>query len=237
MAGILHMINAPIGGSSGLAILIDTANVNVANMLLANGWDGISVVHPIVTIEEAAIVYGTSVYVPAFTTGSLPSGSTCVIINKNAILAKGGRGGDAVNRIGPESGGIALQVTVPTTVTNYGTIAGGGGGGGFGGAGANYGNTAPGSGGGGGCSEGAGGPGIKSYNGHAATRFVAGGAWAGVNGGGSGGAGGFYGNAGAGGTDGDKSGGSSGGAAGPAVSGDSLVTWVALGTIYGLRIG
>lgn len=229
------MMNTPIGGSAGLSILIDTANVNVANMLLATGWDGVSTVNPIVTIEANAIVYSTSIAIPAFTTGALPAGSTCTIINKNAILGKGGAGGNANDRIPPQNGGTALQLTVPTTITNYGTIGGGGGGGGFGGAGSNSGNTAPGSGGGGGTAEGAGGLGIKGYNGFTATKTNPGGTYPGINGGGTGGQGGFYGNAGARGTDGTKNSGSAGGAPGLAVSGDALATWVLLGTIYGAR--
>ena len=35
------MLNAPIGGSSGLAVFVDTANIVVSDMLLANGWDGV----------------------------------------------------------------------------------------------------------------------------------------------------------------------------------------------------
>ena len=81
MAGILHMMNAPIGGSSGLALLIDTANVNVANMLLANGWDGVSIIHPILTIGSGARIYSLSTGIPALTSGALPIGSTLTIIS------------------------------------------------------------------------------------------------------------------------------------------------------------
>jgi hypothetical protein len=246
MAGILHMMNAPIGGSSGLAILTDTANVNVANMLTANGWDGISVVHPVVSIGAGARVFSAIAGVPALDTGTLPTGSTVTLINNGAILGRGGDGGAGGDLVpgggaGPAtgkpggSGSIALKVRVPTTITNNGAIAGGGGGGGGGAMG-------PGGGGGAGAGLANGGrggtssnssPGLAGANSTLEAPGAGGYMWT------QGGNGGFYGSAGGGGASsvtGSYSGGL-GGAAGPAVDGDSLVTWSVLGTIYGTRIG
>ena len=239
------MMNAPIGGSSGLSIIVDTANVNVASMLLANGWDGTSIVHPIVTIAEAARVYSAVAGVPAFTTGILPSGSTVTIINNNAILGRGGDGGAGGDYIpgggsGPAigkpggAGSTALQVLVPTTITNYGVIAGGGGGGGGGGMG-------PGGGGGAGAGIGSGGrgglgsgttPGLPGANSTLEAPGAGGYMWT------QGGNGGFYGNSGGTGASsptGSNPGGP-GGAAGPAVVGNSLVTWIVPGTTYGILV-
>lgn len=244
------MLNAPIGGSSGLAIFVDTANVNVASMLLANGWDGTSVVHPIVFIGQAARVYSNSLSLPAFDTGSLPAGSTCTINNSGAILGKGGTGGASARPGGlpGTSGGTGIKLRVPTTITNNGVIAGGGGGGGSGGSGSiadppGARDTDGGSGGGGAGNGKAGAKLPYSNQGADGNLSSPGAGGAGYGNGGAGGNGGFYGQAGGNGGNGYDvvSGatriGGAGGASGAAVDGDSLVTWSVLGTIYGPRIG
>ena len=135
------MLNAPIGGSSGLAVFVDTANIVVSDMLLANGWDGVSIVHPVVAVGTGARVYSTSTLLPAFSSGTLPVGSTLTIINYGALLGRGGNGGGGGDLIpgggtgtghggNGGTGGTALKTSVPTNITNYGAIAGGGGGGG-----------------------------------------------------------------------------------------------------------
>lgn len=245
MAGILHMINAPIGGSSGLSILIDTANVNVADMLLANGWDGISVVHPVVTIAPSARVYSAAAGVPAFSTGVLPSGSSVTLINNNAILGRGGDGGAGGDYApgggsGPATGkpggagSTGLLALVPMTITNYGVIAGGGGGGGGGAMG-------PGGGGGAGIGigyGGRGGTGSGVTGGGAGANSTLDAAGAGNSQWTKGGNGGFYGTAGG---NGASSGtgsypGGAGGAAGAAVVGNSLITWIVPGVYYGILV-
>ena len=130
------------------------------------------------------------------------------------------------------TGGTALKTSVPTNITNYGAIAGGGGGGG--------GGAFVGSGGGGGAGGSLGGAAGISYSGnYSAVR--------GVNGtleqagmGGylyyKGGNGGFYGQQGGNGERHYAATGGGGGAAGAAADGESLITWVELGTIYGSRI-
>jgi hypothetical protein len=244
MAGILHMMNAPIGGSGGLTFFIDTPNINVRNLLLANGWDGVSVVNPIINIAITARIYSTSTAVAALASGTLPAGSTLTIINNGAILGRGGNGGHG-NRLFPElatagsPGGIALLTTVPTTITNLGTIGGGGGGGGGGGDDV---------GGAGGAGIGGARGGTSSYGNaqNSTLEYATGGSngmpcfTPGYHCGGRGGNGGLYGQPGSTGVTGYYNGstraGKAGGAAGVAVNGESLITWTVEGFIYGPRI-
>ena len=73
---------------------------------------------------------------PAFTTGSLPSGSIVGVVNKGLIIGKGGRGGDAwapfanppLDGAG-QNGGHGLFLTERTVLLNEGHLYGGGGGG------------------------------------------------------------------------------------------------------------
>ena len=159
------------------------------------------------------------------------------------------------------NGGTAILASVACTINNSGGIIAGGGGGG-GGGGGNYrlggnGGSQGGGGGGGGIgvsSAGAGAPGISPRNaapgspGTAGTLTSAGSGGGGGYGtgggavGGSGGAGGGYGSTGSPGGDGYgpysnyPGPGGSGGSGGNAVSGNSNITWPALGTIYGARV-
>jgi len=244
MAGILHTIISPIGGSSGLLIAVDVANLNVRDMLLANGWDGVSIINPVVTIGANAKVYSTSTSIPAFDTGVLPVGSTVTINNTGAILGKGGSGGGASGPVQPGfAGGTGLKVRVPTTIVNLGAIGGGGGGGGQGGTTSGGSALRSGGGGAGGAGNGAGVrgtgfsiPGTTGGNG----TLTAPGYGTSAPGYTAGGNGGFYGQAGGTGQTGITelpTPGAAGGAAGLAVDGDSLVTWTTLGTIYGARSG
>ena len=243
MAGILHAIIAPIGAGSGLVFAIDTPNINVHNLLIAQGWDGVSVVHPTLTILATAKIYSTSTAVPAFDTGSLPVGSTVTVLNNGYILGRGGNGGNGASPPAGTSGnpggagGPAFKAQVPLTLTNNGIIGGGGGGGG---GAYNVITGAPGGGGGiGGSSGGAGIPG--SLNGTTAIAGEAGTLLAAGRGGviinqngtyGSGG-GGFYGTAGAAGYNLGGYIAGAGGAAGVATIGNANITWITSGTIYG----
>lgn len=246
MAGILHAINAPIGGAGGLVYAINAANINVRAELLKNGWDGVSVVHPTVLVLGTAIIYSTSTGIPSFDTGVLPAGSTVTLVNDGVIVGRGGNGGAYGRPNGNPggAGGTALRIQVPTTVTNNSIIGGGGGGGGAGAYGVDNGsNNNDGGGGGGGICLGSGGYSFQGYSGGTATFTAAGGGGAVYGNSGAGGNGGFYGATGGSGTSGydavhaKTNSGGAGGAAGLAVSGDSLVTWVVLGTIHGARTG
>lgn len=111
-----------------------------------------------VTIAPGVTVGSTSTGTYAF---SVPSafnpGDTVTVINQGVIQGRGGDGGlggrgPGTNTVGSGStGGNAVFVNRPTTITNNGTLAGGGGGGGGGGTGQDgSGAQQPGGGGGGG---------------------------------------------------------------------------------------
>lgn len=123
-----------------------------------------------ITVDVNATIGSASTLAPAFTTGSLGSGSTVQINNYADIKGAGGSGGSGGNGGGgayPRTcsrdglpGGPAIVLTVPTTINNRGNIWGGGGGGG-GGSGC---NANAGGGGGAGYVGGAGGAGASSLS-------------------------------------------------------------------------
>jgi hypothetical protein len=242
MAGILHSIIAPSGaGFSVILIAVDTANVNIRNILLSQGWNGISVVHPTVVIESTAKVFSASTATPAFDTGTLPAGSSVTLTNRGAILGRGGNGGIGTGTPSGSTGGaggnggLALKASIAMTITNNGTIGGGGGGGGGG-----YGIITGSPGGGAGIGGGVGGvanPGTlnssTAYKGEDSTLIVQGRGYD-IGGGYFSGNGGFYGAAGvSAATLGGGGIGGAGGAAGAAVNGNAFITWLVTGTRYG----
>lgn len=132
-----------------------------------------------VIIDPGVTVCSSSPAQPALTSGTLPNGSSLVIINNGSITGAGGDGGADPANAGQSpcptadggNGGDAIFIasSVPTQIVNNGTIASGGGGGGAGQAltgtnlsvlcNFNFGNVFMGASGGGGagCSPGAGG--------------------------------------------------------------------------------
>jgi hypothetical protein len=137
VSGIIQMLNTPIGGSGGLTFAGDVANVNIHNLLISQGWDGVSVVNPTVVITAGARIYSTSTAIPAFDTGLFPVGSTLNIVIQGAVVGKGGKGGGSIysngwSPLAATAGGPAMQIRVATTLVNSGVIGGGGGGGGYG---------------------------------------------------------------------------------------------------------
>lgn len=73
------------------------------------------------------------------TTGSWPSGSTCLLIVESGAYIQGRGGAGATGAVGPvntggtgQQGGAALECWIPTCIQNNGFIRGGGGGGGGG---------------------------------------------------------------------------------------------------------
>lgn len=216
-----------------------------------------------VTINPGVLVGSTSTGTDAF---SIPAqfspADTITVVNNGVIQGRGGNGGAGANAApggsnpgSPgNSGGRALLVSRPVTITNNGTIAGGGGGGG---GGASNGvalndeqQTGQGGGGGGG---GAGFDGGSGGSGGAGSASVpapgqpgsSGTSSAGGGGGAGGGAapapqragpGGTGGGRGASGSSGGAAGGSpggSGGGSGAYISGLPFVTWPATGTRQG----
>jgi hypothetical protein len=244
-------------------IASNQTNANLRTLAINAGWNQSSTV--IATINSGVYVSSNSTGTPALTiNGSFPGGVS--LINNGLILGMGGNGGNgssaylsgaAYTGTAGAGGGLALSVSVATTITNNNIIGGGGGGGGGGRGAASFdpcsGSWYPqiGGGGGGGQSSAAAnsaggvpyadplfGFNLAPYYGGAGTSGGAGAGgsrsstMAGVGGsGGSWGAGGATGGSGSGGS--QASGPYGGGAGGGAVSGNANITWLATGTRYG----
>jgi hypothetical protein len=242
MSGIQTLYFGIIAASgNSLNIIADTANFNLRTALLANGWNGTSPVIASINIASGVAVYSNSTSSPAFDTGAaLPAGSHITLINNGIIVGKGGNGAAGYTANGG-AGGKAMNISTAIDINNLGIIGGGGGGGGTGGMGLDSGgyyayNT-------GGC--GGGGIGF-GYGGHnssppvqgraggdgTATSAGAGGGPSTTFGGGYGGSGGGYGQAGQAGQLVNSSR-TLGGAAGAAITGNSLITWLNTGSVYG----
>lgn len=224
-------------------------NANLRSLAISAGWNGTTRV--VATIGSGVYISSNSTGTPALTVnGSFPNGVE--LVNNGIIVGMGGNGGrgggysSGLSGVSGSAGGLALSVSVSTTITNNNTIAGGGGGGGGGcsnsfvSCGVGY--NEPSGGGGGGRSSAAanssGGAGGQTFS----TYASAGGAGT-VSSAGSGGSGGFGGgNGGNWGSAGSNGGidayqspntAGSGGSGGAAVSGNSNITWAATGTRYG----
>jgi hypothetical protein len=128
---------------SNLVISSDTADINLRNTAIANGWDTVTPLILTVTINSGVYVYSSSTATPAMQTGSsYPFGSSISIINNGYIVGKGGAGGagkDLASNAASGAaggaggaGGAAFVASAPVSITNNGTIGGGGGGGGGG---------------------------------------------------------------------------------------------------------
>ena len=215
-----------------------TTEQDLRTLAVAAGWDESAPV--VATIDSGAVLQGapgaanTGAGGNALTiSGSFPAGVS--LINNGTIVGGGGGGGYApYGGTGQPGGvgGIGILVSTAVSITNNNIIGGGGGGGGGGGAYGAGGVVYYSGAGGGGAPYGVGGSGSLGPGGTA--TFTTGGT-SGPYDYGRGGTGGTYGvNGGAGQT--QNTGGGAGGVAGAAVSGDSYVTWVATGTIYGAQV-
>lgn len=196
------------------------------------GSTSLTFVIPSTTIIGSKSSSLAAVIVPAtFTTGD-----KITIINNGTISGRGGDGATVSSPSPGSPGSPGLSAAFPTTVANNGTIAGGGGGGGAGGLyKPNKGDWGDGGAGGGGAGTvvGSGQPGgayASASSSGTATTGGAGGAVYSSNG--RGGNGGNLGQAGQTGN-GSTFPPSPGGPAGNAVSGNSYITWTALGTRIG----
>jgi len=234
----------------------NTTNYCVRAAAVCAGWPTGTALKATVTINSGVYVYGSCTGNYGFKiTGCFPAGSTISVINNGYILGHGGTGGTGVAGTGGTggAGGPALYASYPVSLTNNNVIGGGGGGGGAGAGGIFTGKGGPryisGSGGGGGIVLGSGGSSSSST--YTGTPGGAGSLTAAGSGGpknpgycvtygygGAGGPGGGYGSAG--------SNGSCtshvntgfgylgpGGAGGAGIVGNSYITYVATGTIYG----
>lgn len=226
-------------------------NANLRSLALSAGWNGTTKV--VATINSGVYISSNSTGTPALTiNGSFPNGVQ--LINNGIVVGMGGNGGkgggysNGPSGANGSAGGLALSVSVATTINNNNIIAGGGGGGG-GACSYSYlacgvGYVDPGGGGGGGRSSlaanSSGGAPGQTFSAYASP-----GAAGTVSGAGAGGAG-YTGNPGGNGGDWGSSGANgylppaqspnvagSGGAGGGAVSGNSNITWAATGTRYG----
>lgn len=132
-------------GKSNRATINLTISGNVQNYdvytnrgptYIAGGSDITVTVNPGIIVGSSSVP-GYSMLVPS----AFSPGDTVRIVNNGSILGMGGTGGNGAAALGPavgapgSSGGSAVFVNRPTTITNNGTIAGGGGGGGGGGRG------------------------------------------------------------------------------------------------------
>lgn len=136
MSGILM---APVYGGAGAFVFAPTISADVSNYNLraeaiAAGWNGTSPLTATVTIASGVVVSANSTSAYAFDTGTgFPTGSTLALVNNGYVIGMGGAGGSASYAYwlgckgGP--GGAALLAQAPIAVTNNGTIGGGGGGG------------------------------------------------------------------------------------------------------------
>jgi len=208
---------------------------------------------------DMTLTINSGVYISSSSTGSYAftidtswaSGDTVTVVNNGTIIGRGGNGGNAIfttNGTPGGGGGPGLLVSRAASINNLNRIAGGGGGGGGGGGSfASFPeDTIYGYGGGGGGGIGGSSGGLSTFsapfNGGSGTLTSAGSGGAGQTGGGGifggpGGSGGTYGSSGSNG--GGGSGGTSnypgggGGGAGPAVAGNSNITWINTGTRNG----
>jgi len=262
MSGIMNMF---VGGGVGrvaytLTISANTQNYDVytnRSPSYVSGSSEITVqINPSVT-EGSTSTPAYALLVPS----SFSPTDTITIVNNGDIRGAGGNGGGGGPATNPGpvgsgspglSGGNAIYVNRPTTITNNGTVAGGGGGGG-GGGGKTFDEPTPktprrsaSGGGGGGGGAGASTVGLGGSGGTATAPNVAapgspgssgstttGGA-GGAGGAGAGGSQGFPGASGGGaGAAGSSATSGSGGAAGNYITGNSFVTWPAEGTRQG----
>jgi hypothetical protein len=219
-------------------ITTDTANYNLYQDMVNNGWNQSKKVNATVTIAVGAWLYASDTSQYALYISNIPANSLVTIINNYGISGAGGYGGGGNGGSGynqgvaypgyaPGAGGNAMYIASPITMYNNNFIAGGGGGGG-GQLGGNTGGKVRypqgGQGGGGGQgyvggAAGAGGTNNQARNGSAGSPGT-------INGGGSP-------NGGSWGSVGGATSYSGGGAAGYYVVGNGNVTWAATGTMLG----
>lgn len=228
--------------SYNITISSNVQNPNISTLLTSAGWNGTSAFSGTITVSPGVVVGSASTGTPGMVIPTFPAGTkiTLVIGSGSYISGKGGNGGNGGGS-GQSgfAGGTGLQTSWALSINNLGTIQGGGGGGG----GANFGGAPPGNGsggggGGGGNSVGSGGSGSAPVaccnpGGNpggtgtlTAGGSASGGAW-------QGGAGGNPGNGGSG----SAGGGSAGGTGGLSISGYSLCTFIATGSILGGTTG
>lgn len=222
------LLSSGIGFQFTATISVDTYNYNVGSAATSAGWDGTSILSS--TIVNNATIGSTSTGSPAFTAGTLPTGSRTTLTNNSYIVGKGGDGGTPEGD--GDGGGLAISMASPVFINNLGTIGGGGGGGGGGHTFDPGVDDGGGGGGGAGQDVGIGGPGGSNSDPGDDGSLTSGGGGGRTSGAGSQGGGG--GDLGAAGANGAGSPHGSGGSAGSATSGFATYgTWITMGTVLG----
>jgi len=165
--GIGNFYNAANRVAVPLTISSDTQNYDVYTQASASPSYVAGTSDITLTVNPGVAVGSTSTGTYALSVpNSFNPGDSVTIVNNGTVIGRGGNGGRGFNFYRPgaipssagTSGGNAVYVNFPTTITNNGTIAGGGGGGG-GAGGAGYSAFGGGGGGGAGYPGGSGGPG------------------------------------------------------------------------------
>jgi hypothetical protein len=254
-------------GSSGPFLFIRTissnqVDYNLNTALTAAGWNGLTPIIANITIASAVQFTASANTIPAFTVGTLPTGSSVYITNNGYIVGRGGRGvgkgfptSTSYNLTAPATanGGVALSVSSLVSIDNAGGTIGGGGGGGGAGGGTSGDCACSGCGGvslnglgvgGSGAGFGAGGSGYSTWQNFSqyfnSISTSAGGLTTASTKNGTGGTGGTLGVAGGTGTGSvpcsgytNESSPGTGGAAGACTSGNSNITWINTGTRLG----
>jgi hypothetical protein len=252
--GIGNFYNAANRAAVALNITSDTQNYDIYTQASANPSYVAGTSDITVTVSPGVAVGSTSTGTYAMSVpNSFNPGDSVTIVNNGTVIGRGGNGGNGGNKyffpgnpygvqpgFAGSSGGNAVYVNFPTTITNNGTIAGGGGGGGGGASTQTTSNFGGGGGGGGaGYSGGTAGtmngpfgavPGTVNGTSGSAGTLTAGGA-GGSRGGGTGGGQGANGSNGSPGNPGTTGG--TGGTRGFYVVGNPLVTYPASGTLLG----
>ena len=93
-------------GASGPFLFIRTISTNQVDYNLntamtAAGWNGTSPVVANITIASAVQFTASANTIPAFTVGSLPTGSSVYITNNGYIVGRGGQGFGRQSRLRP----------------------------------------------------------------------------------------------------------------------------------------
>ena len=148
----MSVYNVMLGyGSFGFNFLktisTNTADYNLYNDMITNGWNGIKPLNVTVTINSGVAVYSSTKAGYGFNIDNMPIGSRIKIINNGYIVGKGGKGvgrlndpaqgvpADSLAAAAFATGGVAFRTTFACIIDNTnGVIGGGGGAGGAGGS-------------------------------------------------------------------------------------------------------
>lgn len=113
------------------------ASPYIPQLAQEKGWDGVSPVALIVTVNASGIIRSISPTREALTLFGFPANSSFLLVNFGKIIGAGGRGGaggplsgsPSTPRTGGEPGAHAILIDQNLTIANFGVIGGGGGGG------------------------------------------------------------------------------------------------------------